>query len=66
MLVRKYDGTMVEINKCDYTNDYQYYKKMGEIMYNIVEEHKEEKGINGYSRQAIDQLLQKFTQNRNQ
>jgi len=59
MLIRKYDGSLVEINKCNYINDYQYYKKLGEIMYNISNE-KQEKNNKGYSRQAIDQLLQKF------
>lgn len=61
MLVRKYDGTMVEINKCEYENDYQYYKKLGEIMYNIEVGHPEaekEERPKGYSRQAIDRLLQ--------
>ena len=31
MLFRKYDGTLVEINKCDYANDVIYYKKLMEV-----------------------------------
>jgi flagellum-specific peptidoglycan hydrolase FlgJ len=61
MLVRKYDGTMVEINKCEYANDHQYYKKLGEIMYNI--EVTEEEKPKGYSRQAIDNLLKIYVRN---
>ena len=67
MLVRKYDGTMVEINKCEYANDHQYYKKLGEIMYNINTASEKEEGHKGYSRQAIDRLMQlpKSTNHRN-
>ena len=31
MLFRKHDGTLVEINKCDYANDVIYYKKIMEV-----------------------------------
>lgn len=31
MLVRTYDGKLVEINRYDYKNDFLYYKKLMEI-----------------------------------
>ena len=39
----------------------QYYKKLGEIMYNI--EVTEEEKPKGYSRQAIDNLLKIYVRN---
>jgi len=57
MLFRKMDGTIVEINKCDYKNDNIYYTKIMEAL------AKEQTSIKtsskySYSTQAIKRLLQ--------
>lgn len=60
MLFRKMDGTIVEINKCDYKNDDIYYTK---IMEALAKEPTSVKpnSKDSYSTQAIDRLLHLFS-----
>lgn len=36
MIFQKMDGSLIIINKCDYKNDYIYYKKI----YDLIKEYK--------------------------
>ena len=55
MLFRKYDGTMIEINKCDYKNDHIYYNKIMSIKSLNIEKIK--KPTESYSKKAIMKLI---------
>jgi hypothetical protein len=67
MLFRKHDGTLVEINKCDYANDVIYYKKIMEVTMgkfindtnaNATNDSKSNYSAkDSYSTQAIQKLL---------
>ena len=61
MLFRKYDGTLVEINKCDYANDVIYYKKIMEVtMGKFIDTDATKPNYSAkdsYSTQAIQKLL---------
>ena len=64
MLFRKYDGTLVEINKCDYANDVIYYKKLMEVtMGKFINDTNADAtksnytAKDSYSTQAIQKLL---------
>lgn len=61
MLFRKYDGTLVEINKCDYANDVIYYKKIMEVtmgkFINADATKSNYTAKDSYSTQAIQKLL---------
>jgi len=64
MLFRKHDGTLVEINKCDYANDVIYYKKIMEVTmgkFTDTDATNDSKSNysakDSYSTQAIQKLL---------
>ena len=64
MLFRKHDGTLVEINKCDYANDVIYYKKIMEVtMGKFINDTNTDapkpnySAKDSYSTQAIQKLL---------
>uniref|UniRef100_A0A6C0EW07 Uncharacterized protein n=1 Tax=viral metagenome TaxID=1070528 RepID=A0A6C0EW07_9ZZZZ len=63
MLFRKHDGTLVEINKCDYANDVIYYKKIMEVTigkFTDINDTNAEPNYtakDSYSTQAIHKLL---------
>lgn len=63
MLFRKYDGTLVEINKCDYANDVIYYKKIMEVTMGKFTDTDDSNSKpnysakDSYSTQAIQKLL---------
>ena len=61
MLFRKHDGTLVEINKCDYANDVIYYKKLMEVTMGKFTDTGAAKpnysAKDSYSTQAIQKLL---------